>query len=934
MFAKDQIFAVVDIETTGTNSKEGDRIMQIGAVFVQNNKIVNTFATNINPEHPIPEAVQRLTALTPAMLASAPVFDDVALTLWHQLQNTVFVAHNINFDLPFLNSEFERIGLDPLNIAGVDTVPLAQILLPSAPGYRLADLTQLLGIEHIHPHRADSDARATGELFIKLFNLAKQLPLVTLLALKQLPIELPRQTAEVIVTALDIVERHNPALASDLVIVDGLALQKLRDDLGKNETQVKFPSTKKEKTKLYGNQLSYRGEQAKFMNVIYNNFTHENAKPLLLEAPTGLGKSLGYLLPMAYLAGGEEQVVISTATKLLQNQLANVITEQLDALLTFTPSVVVVKGQHHYLDLVRFKRSLMTDDQNFALQFTKMRLLVWLTQTTTGDLDELQIGSLSPAFRDQITHHSTRVNQQFGAYDFYSRLQHARKHAQFVIVNHAYLAKHANEFKNEPYLVVDEAQHLPSDVLHVSRKQLRFRWVLGQVHNLEVLIQNSHGRDLTELFDNIAAGRRELNSLRDNLRQLSDGINRLQTLLYRSFLLNVKLAPVHGVYERRLTNESLVTFLSHHGELINALIASTNEIHQHFGNLQQIFNDESGRWLANDRVLLAEFIRAMVALDEGMATLIDLRGQLADYPESSVFWLSEAVQNDTSNLILSGALITTKDYFTRNLYPYFKVPVFVGATLFSSARSQYIYDQLNLDKNMVATKRFKEVFDYANHAQLLIAKDAPNPSETNHFLYTDYLARQISGLLLGTHKKALILFNSLQTIEQVTHLLQADERLNEFNILAQGVTGTRTKVLRRFKDENNSVLLGTSSFWEGIDLPAEQLELLVITRLPFESPDSIVVRAQNEWMEQQKRNPFFSLALPKAILQLRQGIGRLLRSPDDIGLAVILDARIVTKQYGKTMQNALPNELPVSEIASSELAKSARKFFDANKPTE
>lgn len=927
MFAKDQIFAVVDIETTGTNSKEGDRIIQIGAVFVQHNKIVNTFATNINPQHPIPEAVQRLTALTPAMLTSAPVFDDVALTLWHQLQNTVFVAHNINFDLPFLNSEFERIGLDPLDIPGVDTVPLAQILLPMAPGYRLADLTHALEIEHVHPHRADSDARATGELFIKLFNLAKQLPMVTLMSLSQLPIELPRQTAEVITTALEVVERKNPPLATDLVVVDGIALQKLRDDLNHDEAKPKFPQTKKEKVKLYDDKLSYRGEQAKFMNVIFNNFTHENPKPLLLEAPTGLGKSLGYLVPMAYLAQGEQQVVISTATKLLQSQLATVVTEQLDQLLPFKSSVVVVKGQHHYLDLVRFKRSLATDDQNFALQFMKMRLLVWLTQTTTGDLDELQIGSLSPAYRDQITHHSTRVSQQFGAYDFYTRLQHARKHAQFVIVNHAYLAKHAYEFKNAPYLIVDEAQHLPNDVINVSRKQLRFRWVLGQVHNLEVLIQNSHGRDLTELFDCSATGRRELNSLRDNLRQLSDGINRLQTLLYRSFLLNVKLAPTHGVYERRLTNDALVTFLSHHGEKINELIVSTNEIHQHFGNIQQIFNDENGRWLANDRVLLAEFIRAMVALDEGMATLIDLRGQLADYPESSVFWLSEAVQNDTSNLILSGALITTQDYFTRNLYPYFKQPVFVGATLFSSARSQYIYDQLNLDKNAVTTKRFKEVFDYANHAELLIAKDAPNPSETNHFLYTDYLARQISSLLLGTHKKALILFNSLQTIEQVTHLLQADERLNGFNILAQGVTGTRTKVLRRFKDEHNTVLLGTSSFWEGIDLPAEQLELLVITRLPFESPDSLVVRAQNEWMEQQNRNPFFSLALPKAILQLRQGIGRLLRSTDDTGLAVILDARIVTKQYGKTMQNALPNKLPIKEINSNELAKYAEEFF-------
>lgn len=151
--------------------------------------------------------------------------------------------------------------------------------------------------------------------------------------------------------------------------------------------------------------------------------------------------------------------------------------------------------------------------------------------------------------------------------------------------------------------------------------------------------------------------------------------------------------------------------------------------------------------------------------------------------------------------------------------------------------------------------------------------------------------------------------------------------LHHFTILAQGVSGSNSKILRKFKDEEHVILLGSGGFWEGIDMPSDEIELLIITRLPFENPESPLIQAQNDWLEQQHRNPFYNLSLPKAILRLRQGIGRILRTPDAIGMVIILDARIVNKKYGKTIINALPKKLPITTITSAQIAATAADFF-------
>ena len=161
------IYAIVDLETTGTDVLK-DQIIQFACTLVQDNQILHTFSTDINPGFAVPKNIQHLTGLTNRRLVKAPYFEDVALMIENILQDTVFVAHNVHFDYQFLSNTFVKYGFDPLTIPAIDTVDLAQIFLPMQSSYRLNDLVTNLGISHENPHQADSDAKVTAELFLYL----------------------------------------------------------------------------------------------------------------------------------------------------------------------------------------------------------------------------------------------------------------------------------------------------------------------------------------------------------------------------------------------------------------------------------------------------------------------------------------------------------------------------------------------------------------------------------------------------------------------------------------------------------------------------------------------------------------------------------------------------------------------------------------------
>lgn len=927
-------YSVVDLETTGTSINHGDRIIQIGCVLVQDGQIINRFETKVNPRERIPRSVVQLTGIRDQDVRKAPLFEDIAGTVYSLLSGTIFVAHNVNFDFPFLNAELERAGYPPLPIQAIDTVTMSQILLPTAKSFRLRDLTSSLHIEHDHPHSAVSDAEATASLLIDLLKKVRQLPTVTLDQLVELKLDLPQQTAQVFSNELKWRADHPQPLSEDLYVSHGLVLHKLRPlAVNKRAATVRYPATKRAKLKLFSDQLELRPVQSKMMNSIYNNYTHDEPKNMVVEAGTGTGKTLGYLLPLAYAAYPDKRIVVSTATNLLQEQIASQVVQQLNRVLPFTLNGVVVKGNQHYIDLDKFVHSLSIIEDSKLVQLLKAKLLVWFLQTTSGDLDELNLTSTQSPYFTEIRHRGVRSLNPAGPFykdDFLVRRDRRLDQADIVITNHAYLVAHADELGDgtrRPYLVIDEAQHLSTSILRQSRRQFNFQQLRTAVHVLSGLVNNGSDRNLTNVFSDHPLGNYNVELLREDLAHVETAVNQFQQALYRQFVQQATTSVDHELIEQPLANDQLADLLDVGGPVMMELEQALGSVQLHFSALQHIFAQQTSRWLVSDRYLMSQFQSQLAKFGDADATLNTFNETLKEHGSAAAFWLTIRQSTERSSLVLSGGLLSANHFLTERVYPYFAQPLFVGATLFTSTRSQYLYQQLDLDRRATLTKRFASPFDYAQQAKVLVAKDAPSPSNRGNAAYINYLAATIYRLSKQTNCQTMILFNSLVMIEQVYSQLRETDLFDQRDILAQGITGNRDKILKQFSSGHNAILLGATSFWEGVDLPRTALELLIVTRLPFDAPDEIMTRAHNNLLKQEGKNPFYQSELPKATMRLRQGLGRLIRSKADTGVAVILDPRLVTRRYGQTIMKSLERDYAVDVLPTDEAVQITNDFI-------
>lgn len=935
---KAPIYSVVDLETTGTNFNHGDRIIQIGCVLVQDGEIINHFETKINPREKIPRSIVQLTGIEDKDVRKAPLFEDIAGTIYSLLAETTFVAHNVNFDFPFLNAELERAGYPSLSIPAIDTVTLSQILLPTAKSFRLRDLTSSLHIEHDHPHSAVSDAEATAELLTDLLKRIEQLPTLTLEKITQLKLNLPQQTAGVFDVELLRRRKSPQPLSEELYVSHGIVLHKSRPITANGQReQHKYPSTKKAKEKLYGETLKLRPVQAKMMNSIYNNYTHDEPKNMIVEAGTGVGKTLGYLFPLSYVAYPDKKIVVSTATNILQQQIIDTSIAQLNKVLPFKMNSVIIKGNAHYIDIARFVHSLSVIKDSKLVQLLKAKILVWLLSTQSGDLDELNLNSQQSPYFTEIRHQGIRSLNPANVFyhdDFLVRREKRLHQADIIITNHAYLVAHAQELGDgtrRPYLVIDEAQHLSESILKRSRRTFNFQKLRTAVHIMSGLVNNGNDRNLTDIFAEQALGSYNVELLRGDLNAVEEAVDLFQQALYRQYMASATGNPDNELIEQPLQNGQVMSLLDISGPVMMKLEQALSSVQLHFYALSHLFSSQPDRWLLSDRYLMSQFQSQLAKLIEADQTLNEFNETLQQQGEAAAFWITICQSSEQSALQLSGGLLEATHYLTKNVYPYFAQPLFVGATLFTSPRSPYLYHQLDLERNNTLTRRFASPYNYKQNAKLLIAEDAPVPSAQNNSDYIKYLSDTIYQLTKNADYQTMILFNSLVMIEQVYSQLRETDLFDQRDILAQGITGNRDKILKQFSGGKNSILLGASSFWEGIDLPDSALELLIITRLPFDSPDEIMNRAHNKLLQQQGKNSFYHSELPKATMRLRQGIGRLLRTEDDHGVAVVLDPRLQTRRYGKTILSSLPTDLPVSGKKTAELISITQKFLQNGK---
>ncbi|MGX7419253.1 ATP-dependent DNA helicase DinG [Carnobacterium gallinarum] len=933
---KVKTYAVVDIETTGGNVENGDKIIQFGCVLLEDGKIVQQFATDINPGVRIPKQIEYLTGISTKQVANAPYFEDVATTIYNLLADCVFIAHNIQFDYQFLDGELQNCGLPPLKLKGMDTVELAQILVPTAASFRLTDLATQFEFKHENPHQADSDAYVTAQLFLLLNEKAKKLPLVTLEKILELAQHCSMDTVDFFVDCLAELRLDLPKLSESIMIKNGLAIQQKAVEIeSRNHREVhKYPVSQEAKANLFKNKLKLRTAQIDMMDALHAYLSQAEERELnqhmAIEAATGVGKTLGYLIPLAYHGTPEKPIMVSTYTTLLQKQLLEKDIAQLSQILPFQLSATIIKSKSHYLHLAKYEAELKKETVHKNDALVKMRLLVWLTMTKTGDLDELNLSNYNQPIWQRIRHRgwlASSIDDPWLAEDFYLFAKKQAQHASIIITNHAFLChdlqRELPELPLTDTLIIDEAHHLADVATSSSSEVFNYYGLLQAFRTLGKLdIENSYLQRLDQLQDQLKIGRKyQLASLEMSVwsleEQLSDFIESL--LAYCGQQLAGEQIPQEQV--ELLVNHEIVWPL----EVKKAI----KQIGALFTEIIFISEELLASCLKAKEQLIFDELYFLDSYNQLLTTLkknyLVFQTVFQENNENSVNWFAYNQKSAKNSFKIRRSRLDSGEFLREHLVKKVGKIIYTGATLEIKQSFDYFANQIG--ESQLETMILPSPYDYGKQARLYLPKEMKPIKSLSKKQYIQAIVDNFAALATDNNENMLVLFNSLETLKEVYYYLQKQALFSEREILAQGISGSRERILKRFFHATGGILLGADSFWEGVDLPGKALRMIVITRLPFDSPEQPYTKANYQQIAEKGQNPFTVATLPKATLRLRQGLGRLIRSEEDKGVMLILDDRLFKTNYGLQMLKALPENLPKEELPLAEIVEKAKEFL-------
>ncbi|MBF0460156.1 MAG: ATP-dependent DNA helicase [Magnetococcales bacterium] len=597
---------------------------------------------------------------------------------------------------------------------------------------------------------------------------------------------------------------------------------------------------------------------------------------LVVEAPTGTGKTLAYLLPL--LAMGQS-LIVSTATKALQDQIFDKDLPLLRRVVERPFTASTLKGRSNYLCRHRFNAFR---HQGMRVPHAEQRwvgvVTDWADQTEMGDREELDALPDTLGFWKEISaggDHCPGRRCSHHEQCFLTKARDRAKKSDLVVVNHhlffADLALRDGGFgellPDHGVVVFDEAHKIPDVVTQF------FGWTLSN-HQLRELALDCRRESQEIGADDPVV-----------LLALPD--------------LEVAGQRLREAFPKESRREGLTPEdLNREGVLGQALVLVENSLH----HLIKVLEPHRVRSVG----LAACAKRAEVLLD----TLGWIRSM--DDP-ARVYWY----ETRERGIFLTASPLETGPTLRELLYPRLKTAIFTSATLATGGRAggfAFLLDQLGLTEAQVVTEQLPLVFDYRQRAILYLPEKLPEPDDPH---FPAAIVEEIFGLLEAASGRTLCLFTSQRMLEFVRHGLTG--RIN-FPLLVQGER-SKGALLEAFRVQKSSVLLGLASFWEGVDVPGEALSMVIIDRLPFVSPADPLVAARGRWLELNQRNPFKEMFIPRAILSLKQGVGRLLRRSTDRGGMAILDIRLTQKGYGRQLLEALPPARIVRDQAA------VRQFF-------
>lgn len=929
----DTIYAVVDIEATSGSIGTGEGMIQFACVLMQNGEVLETFETLVNPLKKVPKAIQRLTGISQSEVNKAPLFEEIAELIHNLLEDSVFVAHNVNFDYRFLNEQFEKVGLAPLTIPAIDTVALSQILFPKAYSYSLQDLVDWLGYDIQQAHNALYDAKATAFLLTKLFDKVINLPLVTLEKINSIAFSLPFQTNYFFHKATGHLRENPKDLDESLVVVNQIAM-KDPAKIKKEDPHTKrghYPLTDQDKEKYFGDAFILRQGQGELMDSLYSYFEKEaKTKELAVEAPSGVGKSIGYLFPASLRTNNKKPIVISTYTTLLQKQLLEEAVPLLQRLLPFDVSAEVVKGKNNYLSLNKFNYELNQVKSEDTEAFYCMQILVWLTETTTGDFDELAFDKNHlHSFWDSIKAEDRFVSlsKEEKSYEFYDRMVENARDADIIITNHSFLItdmkrdESAQVLPDYDELVIDEAHHFVRSMNQLATQRLNN----AQVHS--ILIRFGY----TDTDDSIIG---LLNTYKEVFELKEYQLKLIET---NAILLDEEWRELVSHYEEFLDDERISDIGWQ--EIVLNETHTNAEVKQQANRIKLLFEEllfylqkilsklekEINKYVKSDREVINEiynYSKKLESLSEAFLSIFQ------SSEKNQVNWMEFHTSHQKQSLQFKTLSRTKQDELYEKLHQVKKV-VYISSTL--SVNDSITFFGKQIQHPELEFLQFESPYKHKAQTKLLVPNELRPIKHMSNKQYVEELAMNLETMLSDLDRNALVLFNSIEVLQGVYNKIQSSRLLKNHQIFAQELSGSQSKILKQFKKTDNGILFGADTFFEGIDLPGDLLEIVVLTRLPFASPDMPTIKKEHDKLKKQGENIFMEDLLPRAVLKTKQAFGRLIRSNNDKGVFIILDDRFVTANYGKVFQHSLPKHVTHEFVDLEDVGHVIENFLSSSK---
>lgn len=923
-------FVVLDIETTGLEPEQ-EEIIEIAAIKYEKSLEKDRYSTFVKPQKEVPAFIKKLTNITDEMLVKGRKEQKALMELKDFCKGKVLLCHNTAFDIEFINTRLRVYHQSPLNNICYDTLPLARIFLPTTENHKLETLVNWFGLELEGAHRAINDADATGRLFLKMLDFIEEnIDIATTELLWRMSQRIEEYSNLELLLEKILNQQRQTALISRPKPVFKIPDKTYIASKVEKEVLQKCEDVFNENGALAGiyENYEFRDGQLEMADEVHRAF--DDGVHLLVEAGTGVGKSLAYLVPsVIYSHKNQGKVIISTNTKNLQEQLFTKDLPLLSKCLSIPFKAVLLKGRGNYICEKKWQDVLHTWERtSTGWEIADlMKLVVWKKFTKTGDIVEnnsFNTGRMGSTWKKVVSdHHFCQGRRcRYGSSCYLMKKRELAASANLVVINHHLLladAQTENKSLGEyMHLVIDEAHNLPN----VAHSELGFSLSWPDINYFFIFLFNIRKDVQTGALPAIKSDvQRSLikQVSKDNIVQICEHLIKLIEECRESF-------PQY-FWEMGETVQSCTKFgkLSYYQNVeeysrmkVKPDLSFMNQTDDLRMTLQRMFElsemlEDNLKGVESEKI--GNYETHLEAAGRVKDRLKEIDDQLAAFSQpdydANAYWFSRMSVNssDFPAGVLNVVPLEIKEQMQEYFYNTKQSIIFTSATL--AIRNKFKYYERGMgidvgDESKIRVKIVSSPYNYAEQSVILNTSYLPKYSDPFFFPQAVKFITEASKMVPGG---TLVLFTSYNDMDAVYKKL-AEVLPQDTKLLTQSRSGSRTSLLNQFRNDGKAILLGTSSFWEGVDVPGQALSQIIIYKLPFPSPGDPVVEAINKKLEREKKNSFNYYTLPEALLKYRQGYGRLIRSTTDTGVIIVLDNRIAKlhNRYGKYFIQTVPAE--------------------------